>query len=176
MSAMMGIIFSLHPGHRWAAEPCTSSINWIGTFRACLGYPIMPSLLSIYLERAVLQLATSQLLRHIGRHRQLRTLIFNGATHPQFSIPTLPVPGQLNYSGMKPGWTAGAGREWMFAENWSAKAEGLYYDLGYASLASSPGTTLCGAATCLPRWRNLWRWSFVRHRPLERYSGHKDKI
>ena len=50
---------------------------------------------------------------------------------------------------MKTGWTAGAGLEWMFAENWSAKAEGLYYDLGYASLASSPVTTLCGAATCL---------------------------
>jgi outer membrane immunogenic protein len=28
------------------------------------------------------------------------------------------------------GWTAGAGLEWMFAPNWSAKAEYLYYDLG----------------------------------------------
>jgi outer membrane immunogenic protein len=28
------------------------------------------------------------------------------------------------------GWTAGAGLEWMFAPNWSAKAEYLFYDLG----------------------------------------------
>ena len=28
------------------------------------------------------------------------------------------------------GWTAGAGAEWMFARNWSAKVEYLYMDLG----------------------------------------------
>jgi outer membrane immunogenic protein len=28
------------------------------------------------------------------------------------------------------GWTAGGGVEWMFAQNWSAKLEYLYYDLG----------------------------------------------
>ena len=34
-----------------------------------------------------------------------------------------------------PGWSAGGGVEWMFAPNWSAKAEYLYYSLsnGYAS-------------------------------------------
>jgi outer membrane immunogenic protein len=31
------------------------------------------------------------------------------------------------------GWTAGAGAEWMFARNWSAKLEYLYIDLGSAS-------------------------------------------
>ena len=30
----------------------------------------------------------------------------------------------------KVGWTAGAGAEWMFAHNWSAKIEYLYLDLG----------------------------------------------
>jgi outer membrane immunogenic protein len=28
------------------------------------------------------------------------------------------------------GWTAGGGVEWLFSPNWSAKVEGLYYDLG----------------------------------------------
>ncbi len=28
------------------------------------------------------------------------------------------------------GWTAGGGVEWMFMQNWSARAEYLYYDLG----------------------------------------------
>jgi outer membrane immunogenic protein len=38
-----------------------------------------------------------------------------------------------NVSKTKAGWTAGAGAEWMFARNWSAKAEYLYVDLGSAS-------------------------------------------
>jgi outer membrane immunogenic protein len=33
-------------------------------------------------------------------------------------------------SKTKVGWTAGAGAEWMFARNWSAKLEYLYLDLG----------------------------------------------
>jgi outer membrane immunogenic protein len=36
-------------------------------------------------------------------------------------------------SKTKVGWTAGAGAEWMFARNWSAKLEYLYIDLGSES-------------------------------------------
>jgi outer membrane immunogenic protein len=36
-------------------------------------------------------------------------------------------------SKTKVGWTAGAGAEWMFARNWSAKLEYLYVDLGSES-------------------------------------------
>ena len=36
-------------------------------------------------------------------------------------------------STTKVGWTAGAGAEWMFARNWSAKLEYLYVDLGSES-------------------------------------------
>jgi outer membrane immunogenic protein len=39
------------------------------------------------------------------------------------------------------GWTAGVGGEWMFAPNWSAKAEYLYYDLGSASINNQLVTT-----------------------------------
>jgi outer membrane immunogenic protein len=35
------------------------------------------------------------------------------------------------------GWTAGVGGEWMFAPNWSAKVEYLYYDLGSVSYNST---------------------------------------
>jgi outer membrane immunogenic protein len=31
------------------------------------------------------------------------------------------------------GWTAGAGVEWAFADNWTAKLEYLYVDLGHSS-------------------------------------------
>jgi len=33
-------------------------------------------------------------------------------------------------SNTQPGWTAGGGLEWMFLQNWSLKAEYLYFDLG----------------------------------------------
>ena len=36
-------------------------------------------------------------------------------------------------SKTKVGWTAGAGAEWMFAHNWSARLEYLYVDLGSES-------------------------------------------
>jgi len=46
------------------------------------------------------------------------------------------------------GWTAGVGGEWMFAPNWSAKAEYLYYDLGnltYNSVLTTTGGIFQGA-------------------------------
>jgi len=38
--------------------------------------------------------------------------------------------GPSTYSQTRVGWTVGAGVEWMFLPNWSAKVEYLYYDLG----------------------------------------------
>jgi outer membrane immunogenic protein len=38
-----------------------------------------------------------------------------------------------SFSETRTGWTAGAGLEWLFMPNWSAKAEYLYYDLGDVS-------------------------------------------
>jgi outer membrane immunogenic protein len=40
-------------------------------------------------------------------------------------------------SKTKVGWTAGAGAEWMFAHDWSAKLEYLYVDLGSDSAIGS---------------------------------------
>jgi outer membrane immunogenic protein len=44
------------------------------------------------------------------------------------------------------GWTVGGGVEWMFAPQWTVKAEYLYYDLGSVTLNSSV-TQLNAAAT-----------------------------
>jgi outer membrane immunogenic protein len=48
------------------------------------------------------------------------------------------VPGA---AGDQAGWSVGGGFEWMFAPNWSFKAEYLHYDLG---------TFVCGAGVCAP--------------------------
>ena len=53
-----------------------------------------------------------------------------------------------SYSDTRVGWTAGAGVEWMFMPNWSAKVEYLYYDLGSATLnAVITGTNNLTGAT-----------------------------
>jgi outer membrane immunogenic protein len=45
--------------------------------------------------------------------------------------------GGGQYLQTRVGWAAGAGAEWMFAPNWSAKVEYLYYDLGTANYATA---------------------------------------
>jgi outer membrane immunogenic protein len=54
---------------------------------------------------------------------------------------------QTNFNGTttthtQAGWTGGAGIEWAFADNWSAKIEYLYVNLGN-------GNVNCGTAACL---------------------------
>ncbi len=54
---------------------------------------------------------------------------------------------QTNFNGVttshtQSGWTAGAGVEWAFADNWTAKVEYLYVNLGN-------GTVNCATAACL---------------------------
>jgi outer membrane immunogenic protein len=42
------------------------------------------------------------------------------------------------FTKTKVGWTAGGGAEWAFAQNWSAKVEYLYMDLGNESTVANP--------------------------------------
>ena len=53
---------------------------------------------------------------------------------------------QTNFNGTttthtQAGWTAGAGVEWAFADNWTAKVEWLYVNLGN-------GTVNCATTAC----------------------------
>jgi outer membrane immunogenic protein len=45
------------------------------------------------------------------------------------------------------GWTAGGGLEYAFADNWSAKVEGLHVDLGGTYDTGIPCVGICAAAT-----------------------------
>ena len=45
-----------------------------------------------------------------------------------------------SFSNTRVGWTAGGGLEWMFATNWSAKVEYLYYDMGSARFNAGVST------------------------------------
>lgn len=54
-------------------------------------------------------------------------------------------PGSLS-SATKFGWTAGAGVEVAFFQNWSAKVEYLFVDLGDTSCSASCGTLAAGSS------------------------------
>ena len=56
-----------------------------------------------------------------------------------------------DFNNTKVGWTVGAGAEWAFAQNWSAKVEYLYVDLGNASATVN-------AIPLLPPFQVAYTW------------------
>jgi outer membrane immunogenic protein len=104
---------SFGPGSFLTAQ---EKINWFGTVRGRLGFTATPALL-LY--------ATGGFA--YGDVGYSANTIF----------PAIQYPSSL-YSKTKAGWTAGAGAEWAFARNWSAKVEYLYMDLGSESSIGNP--------------------------------------
>lgn len=97
-------------------------INYLGTVRGRLGFTILPTLL-VYgtggLAYGGIDAATG-----IG----------------QVNSPFGGFGSFGSISNSRVGWTAGGGLEWLFAPNWSAKVEYLYYDLGSVTYGLSPLT------------------------------------
>lgn len=96
------------PGEFLSTE---QKLSWFGTVRGRLGATVTPDLL-LY--------ATGGLAYgHVD------------ASANTFFSSDSQSPASVNQT--KAGWTVGAGAEWMFARNWSAKVEYLYLDLGNVS-------------------------------------------
>jgi outer membrane immunogenic protein len=99
-------------------------LDYLGTVRGRVGFTITPTFL-IYGTGGLAYGQTSS-----------RTSI----TQIVESDPAL--PNHYNsfgsFSNSRVGWTAGGGVEWLFAPNWSVKAEYLYYDLGSVTYGLSP--------------------------------------
>jgi outer membrane immunogenic protein len=89
---------------------CQSNIDWLGTFRGRLGWA----------GNRVLLYGTGGLA--VGGVN-IQTVLPGGAVPPS-GTPT------NGTSTTDVGWTAGFGSEIGLANNWSAKLEWLYYDLG----------------------------------------------
>jgi len=96
-----------------AAAACETKNNVLGTVRARMGYAF---------DRALIY-------------------VTGGAAVGDFQTGLNP-PSTFD-STAKVGWAAGAGLEYAFSENWSAKAEYLFVDLGMASCSSAAN---CGSA------------------------------
>ncbi|MEH2499808.1 outer membrane immunogenic protein [Bradyrhizobium sp. AZCC 1678] len=104
----------------------TSDPAYLGTFRARLGVTVNPNIL-LY--------ATGGLA--YGETKSDTAIAQSGinATNPN-QPPFTITPASGAFSGMRVGYAVGAGGEWMFAPNWSAKLEYLYYDLGSATYST----------------------------------------
>jgi outer membrane immunogenic protein len=94
-----------------------STLNWLGTARARLGFTPVDRWL-VY--------ATGGLAFGADYHRYAAAEPSDGEVLA--SSRTL----------FRAGWTFGGGLEWAFADNWSVKAEYLYYNLGSSRDAAMP--------------------------------------
>ena len=103
----------------------SDKLQWFGTVRGRAGVTATPNLL-LY---ATGGLAFGQV---------------KSASAVAFTITPDTYAGSLDQTRF--GWTVGGGGEWMFAQNWSFKAEYLYVDLGKASYTDGcVNTAVCGS-------------------------------
>jgi outer membrane immunogenic protein len=102
----------------------TKNLDYLGTVRGRLGWLATPTLLA-YVTGG---------LAYGGVNANIST------NSSQFPAPFLiqgGFPGSIaSFSDTRVGWTVGGGLEWLFAPNWSVKAEYLYYDLGTYTFAA----------------------------------------
>jgi len=90
-------------------------LDWLATFRGRIGITATP---------AFLLYATGGLA--VGNTKIGNSFICAGCAPPASTEPST----ANQTSNTSAGWTVGAGLEWMFAPQWSLKAEYLYVDLG----------------------------------------------
>ncbi len=113
------------PGPFWVTTTTVSNrLDYLGTLRGRLGV-IPTSNLLLY--------STGGLA--YGGVRSSTQLNFNNTDTGVFlAHPRSPAPQSGSFSDTRVGWTVGGGLEWMFAPNWTAKVEYLYYDLGLGEI------------------------------------------
>jgi outer membrane immunogenic protein len=104
------------PGDNYTSTiGASDKLNYLGTVRGRLGYLVTPTWL-FYGTGGLAYGGPSS------------STAIAGAETP--NTGTTNVAGVGSASSTLVGWTAGAGVEWLFAPNWTAKAEYLHYDLG----------------------------------------------
>jgi outer membrane immunogenic protein len=124
-SAALDVSYSVAPtgftttDRNYAVGAAHKSLNYLGTVRGKVGFLIMPGL---------------QIYGTVGFAYGGMSMNAFEAQHNTTPRLSEFIPGGVSYSGTLVGWAAGGGVEWMFAPNWSLKAEYLYYDLGSKQL------------------------------------------
>ena len=106
-----------------ATLTAANSVSWLGTVRGRIGIAVVPNFL-IYGTGG---LAYGGVNSSTGINQA-----FSGADAAVLGLNSTSLASG-NFSETRVGWTVGAGGEWMFTSNWSAKLEYLHYDLGSAN-------------------------------------------
>jgi outer membrane immunogenic protein len=118
-------------------------IDYFGTVRGRLGYLVLPTLL-IYGTGGLAYGGVSSSASIFQANNDCSSPLPGPCLAPAASTGG-------SYSSTRVGWTAGAGIEWMFLPNWSAKFEYLRYDLGSSTYTLPPLVSIGGSARRSPR-------------------------
>lgn len=112
-------------------ESGTQKLSWLGTVRGRLGFTALDNRLLTFATGGFAYGRVEDSVQTIG--------IPNGAVG---------IPVTAASSSVRTGWALGAGAEYAFLDNWSAKIEYLHYDLGsqiltldFAAVPGSAGNT-----------------------------------
>jgi outer membrane immunogenic protein len=140
--AAASVDFTLDPGEVISAAS-ERKLSWFGTVRGRWGVTVTPDLL----------LFGTGGLAYGSVHNSGNVIDDDRAFINGFEVVSFPASVQQT----KVGWAAGAGAEWMFARNWSAKIEYLHIDLGTSSAVG--GIALNGISITEPfavayHWHN----------------------
>ena len=123
-----------------SSRSADEKLSWFGTVRGRLGVTVTPDLL-LY--------GTGGLAYGLVSNSAAMRIFDNDGPTP------FPVDYPASVGKVKAGWTAGAGAEWMFTSNWSAKIEYLHVDLGNVSAI---GNVTAPAATILHDTSVKYTW------------------
>ncbi|MGH6857792.1 MAG: outer membrane protein [Methylocella sp.] len=121
-SGSLGTSTPIIPGSAvTTALSASKSLDYLGTVRGRFGFLVTPTLL-IYGTGGLAYGGANANVSIVGQ--------FTPPPNPSITEPWF---SNAAFSDTRVGWTAGGGLEWLFAPNWSAKVEYLYYDLGTVS-------------------------------------------
>ncbi|HHF7344426.1 TPA: outer membrane protein [Legionella feeleii] len=133
-----GGAYSFLPGEAYATTLNSNKhTNYLGTFRGRLGGLITPSLLVMGTGGLAYGGVSSKAT--ITQTNNERSLVDPALA--QFTLEPQTITSGRYSKNIRLGWTVGAGGEWMFLPDWSAKVEYLYYDLGRVNYTMSPTVT-----------------------------------
>ena len=147
----MGSTMLMNHGTRntMAGANIQAGVDWFGTVRGRLGFLATPTTL----------LYGTACLTYGGAWAKGDYTSISSMSGPMIwsRSSTNPVAynqmgiGSGSTSNVLVGWNAGGGAEWMFMQNWSAKAEAFYYDLGSMNINSATVVPASGIAAQMGR-------------------------
>jgi outer membrane immunogenic protein len=119
------------------ATSISSGVTWLGTVRGRVGYLIIPTVLAYATGGLtygnayanVAQFGATQITGNVTPVSQFDLSTFSGFNSQTF--------GGGHKSGTLTGWNIGGGFEWMFAPNWSVKAEAIYWNMGNVNVQTA---------------------------------------